>query len=56
MIVVLSLTGAVLPSRDTMYAIAASQVGEQALKTPLAEKAEKALEAWLNKQTKTDNP
>jgi hypothetical protein len=39
-----------LPSQTTMYAIAASQMGEQALKTPLAGKAGKALEAWLDKQ------
>lgn len=41
------------PSSDTMYAIATSQVGEQVLSTPLASKAEKALEAWLDKQIAT---
>lgn len=43
---------AVLPAQSTVYAIAASQVGEQVLKTPLAGKAEHALESWLNKQIK----
>ena len=39
-----------LPSKETIYAIAASEVGEQILKTPLVSKAEKALEVWLDKQ------
>jgi hypothetical protein len=40
----------VIPSRDTMYAIAASEMGEEALKSPIATKAGKALEAWLDQQ------
>lgn len=44
------LVGSFTPTRETVYAIAASEMGEQALKTPLAGKAEKALEAWLDKQ------
>lgn len=40
----------VCPSKDTVYAIAASQVGEQVIKTPLAIKAEKAVEHWLDLQ------
>ena len=44
------LIAAFCPSSETMYAIAASQSGEQVLKTPLANKAEKALEVWLDKQ------
>lgn len=43
-------TAALCPSSDTVYAIAASQVGEQALKTPLAAKAERAIDAWLDRQ------
>lgn len=39
-----------IPSRDTFYAIAASEMGEQALKTPIATKAGKALEKWLDEQ------
>lgn len=46
------IINAILPSKETVYAIAASQVGEQVLKTPLAGKAEHALESWLNKQIK----
>lgn len=42
-----------IPNKDTLYAIATSQVGEQVLSTPLAAKAEKALEAWLDKQIAT---
>jgi len=39
-----------VPSRDTFYAIAASEMGEEALKSPIATKAGKALEKWLDKQ------
>ncbi len=44
------LAAALMPGKDTVYAIAASQVGEQVLTTPLAAKAEKAIEGWLDKQ------
>lgn len=39
-----------VPSRDTFYAIAASEMGEEALKSPIASKAGKALENWLDQQ------
>lgn len=39
-----------IPNKDTIYAIAASQAGEQVVKSPLGQKAEKALESWLDKQ------
>lgn len=39
-----------IPTKDTIYAIAASEMGEQALKTPTADKAFKALNAWLDRQ------
>lgn len=39
-----------VPSRDTFYAIAASEMGEEALKSPIATKAGKALEKWLDDQ------
>ena len=42
--------GAPIPSKETIYAIAASEMGEQALKTPIATKAGKALEKWLDEQ------
>lgn len=54
--VLLGFGAALLPGRDTVYAIAASEMGEQALKTPLAGKAEKALEAWLDHQIATNEP
>ena len=44
----------IIPGRDTVYAVAVSQVGEQMLKTKVAGKAEQALEAWLDKQIKGD--
>jgi len=39
-----------IPSKETVYAIAASEMGERALNTPTADKAVKALNAWLDKQ------
>lgn len=50
---VLAITAAFCPSSDTVYAIAASQVGESMLKTPTALKAEKAIDAWLDRQINT---
>lgn len=38
------------PNQQTVYAIAASEVGERAITSPLAQKTEQALEAWLDKQ------
>lgn len=49
------LVAAPIPSKDTIYAIAVSEMGEQALATPLAGKATKALEAWLDKQIAGDD-
>lgn len=49
------LVSAPIPSKDTIYAIAVSEMGEQALATPLAGKATKALEAWLDKQIAGDD-
>src|SRR5688572_4893291 len=39
-----------LPSKETVYAIAASEMGEEVIKTPEAAKARQALNAWLDKQ------
>jgi hypothetical protein len=39
-----------VPSKNTIYAIAASEYGAEALKTPEATKARQALNAWLDKQ------
>jgi len=41
---------AFVPSKETVYAIAASEMGEEVLKTPTAQKAFKALDVWLDKQ------
>lgn len=43
-------TAVALPAKDTVLAIAASEMGERALNTPTAGKAFKALDAWLDKQ------
>ena len=39
-----------IPSKTTMYAIAASEFGQKMLDTNVANKASKALDAWLDKQ------
>jgi hypothetical protein len=39
-----------LPSKETVYAIAVSEYGEDLLKSKAVGKAEKALESWLDKQ------
>lgn len=46
----LPLIASFVPSQNTIYAIAASEMGEQALETPVATKAGKALEKWLDNQ------
>ena len=38
------------PTQNTIYAIAASEMGEAVLDTPTATKAMKALDAWLDRQ------
>lgn len=40
----------VFPSAPTLYAIAASEMGEEVIKPPTATKAVKALDAWLDQQ------
>lgn len=44
------LVKAVIPTKDTVYAIAASEVGEQVIESPTAKKAVDALNRWLDKQ------
>ncbi len=39
-----------VPSKETFYAIAASEVGEDVLKSPEVGKARQALNNWLDKQ------
>lgn len=47
---VLWTLAAFVPSKETVYAIAASEMGEELMKTPTATKAVKALDAWLDEQ------
>jgi predicted permease len=42
--------GGALPSQETVYAIAASELGETALKSETGNKAVEALNAWLDRQ------
>lgn len=44
------LIAAAVPGRDTIYAIAASEMGEEVAKSETAGKAMRALNAWLDKQ------
>ncbi len=39
-----------IPSKNTIYAIAASEMGEKALKTEIVSDATKALHSWIKKQ------
>jgi len=47
---------AVIPARGTIYAIAASEMGEKVLMTQTGDKAVKALDAWLDRQIAGDRP
>lgn len=49
-----AIISAVIPSQDTVYAIAASEMGESALNTKTGSKAVEALNAWLDRQIKGD--
>jgi len=44
------LLAGVIPAKETVYAIAASEVGEGVLKSSTGSKAVRALDAWLDKQ------
>lgn len=48
--VLLAFMAAFVPGKDTLYAIAASQAGEQILHSPTAGLAEQALDSWLKRQ------
>lgn len=52
----LLLIGATIPSSNTIYAIAASEMGEKALNTQTGRKADLALNAWLDRQIAGDKP
>lgn len=44
------VAGSLIPSSETVYAIAASEVGETALNSDTGNKAVRALNAWLDRQ------
>lgn len=46
------VVAAILPTKDTVYAIAASELGEKVVASQLSDKAKKAIDAWLDKQIK----
>ena len=60
MTVIFILVGNLLPDKDTLYAIAASQLGEQIVSSgdakALANDAYTALRVWLKKQIADDKP
>lgn len=52
--IVCAVMAALLPSKTTVYAIAASEMGEKVIASPTAGKAMKALDAWLDRQIGED--
>ncbi len=44
------MAASVLPSKNTMYAIAASELGEETAKSAIGQKSLKAIEQWIDKQ------
>lgn len=50
--ILLGAIATILPSKNTVYAIAASELGEQVLVSNTGKKAVAALEAWLDAQVK----
>lgn len=49
-IVVAGVIGTLIPSSSTLYAIAASEMGERVIASETAGKAVQALNAWLDRQ------
>jgi hypothetical protein len=47
---------AVLPEKNTLYAIAASELGEEVAKSSTGTKAQQALDAWLDAQIEKAAP
>lgn len=45
-----------IPAKETVYAIAASELGESVLHSQTGNKAVQALDAWLDKQINADKP
>jgi hypothetical protein len=49
---VVMFVGTVVPSKEAIYAMAASESGEKILKSETGDKAIQALNAWLDRQIK----
>lgn len=47
---IFAVVAVIFPARETVYAIAASEMGEELIKTPTFNKASAALDAWLDRQ------
>jgi hypothetical protein len=45
-----AIVGAIIPAKETLYAIAASELGEEIVRSPTAGKAVAALNSWLDRQ------
>lgn len=50
LIPILWLVNVAMPSKNTVYAIAASELGEKVVASQLSAKAQKAIDAWLDRQ------
>jgi hypothetical protein len=48
--VFLLLFASIIPSKNTMYAIAASEIGEEVAKSDIGKKSLKAIEQWIDAQ------
>ncbi len=48
--VLLIAVAVLIPSKDTMYAIAASELGEEVVKSAIGQKSIKAIEQWIDSQ------
>ena len=48
--VCLMFCSVLIPSKNTIYAIAASEIGESAVKSEVGKRGLRAIEAWINNQ------
>lgn len=55
-LLVIMIAATFTPSSNTIYAIAASEMGEEVLQSATANKAMKALDAWLDRQIAPTDP
>jgi hypothetical protein len=52
--VFMGITSIIIPSKNTIYAIAVSELGEDVYKSEIGKKATKAIEQWIDKQLETE--